>query len=318
MRLPPGIADYLVPRDFPPAQFVPRYALESYERIPGELSRRSYLWASAINRAALQALPARCSHVSAGFVYVDPDVLRGSKWEDRAVESFLFGAYALVEDRAEPGSQRLQSLEFGDVPFPMVMTSGSIDEQQALSQPAGGSAACWVKSKNSAAGWTHGILTCRHILSSSPLGARVTLDITHGQNLVSYGRLVEMTECTIDAAVIGIGSADWHASQPLQVHAPTAPNDDVRFAGRVTSTAGKVLRVFTDSSYYGNFFGQRIVTDCYGVHGDSGALVVDQHRAEGVALIKGTIPDGSKIGGKEGIHQDLRQAVEYFGLDLYQ
>jgi hypothetical protein len=73
--------------------------------------------------------------------------------------------------------------------------------------------------------------------------------------------------------------------------------------------------VFQYPTYIGNLFGQRVIADCHGDPGDSGALLVERSSKEGVGIYMGTIPDGG--GGNDGIFQCLYQASTYFQLYLY-
>ena len=103
----------------------------------------------------------------------------------------------------------------------------------------------------------------------------------------------------------------------MLIRTPAVPGLSVKFEGRnLKSQVGTVLRVFHYGTYAGTLFGQRVVADCHGSPGDSGALLQEMPGTAGVGIYMGTIPDG--VGGRDGIFQDLSQAVSFYGLDLYQ
>lgn len=316
MRLPQDHIAEIVPPGEPSLQFVPPFARELAQGSESAVSRRAYLWAQALLTVGLQNLPPRCAHFSAGFVAVQPEVLEASGWSERAVQSFLFGGYMLVEAGNEEASQRVFSVEIDNIDMPMVITAGRFEPHGNPPHPNTGSGACWVKNKGTTRRWGHGILTCRHVVSNLRLGQSMSLHPSASYTIPRSGSLADIDQCTIDAAVVGVDPRDWPSGlAALPVHAPVSPKDSVRFTGRFSNASGSILRIFQYALYAGNLFGQRVIADCVGQPGDSGSLLVDAPTGEGVGLYMGTIPDGS--GGRDGIYQDLAQAARYFQLDLY-
>lgn len=323
MQLPREIIPELVPETEPPAGTVDPFALTlsgsigaESEDIDAGLLRRSYLWSIALINAGFQALPHYCTHFSAGFVYVDPEAFDPYGWIARARESFLFGGYALVSRDEEDSGQRIESISVGGVQMPLVITPGRIELHGCPPHPLTDSAACWVRNIGTHSTWNQGILTCRHVVDHLALGDFISLDASGAHSSPSSGTLADIDECTIDAAIIEVGPTDWPSNlSPLLLHRPVAPSISVRFAGRNTSTSGRVLRIFRYSSYPGNLFGQRVIADCLGIGGDSGSLLKAVSTGRGVGLYMGSIPD--RGGGYEGMYQDLTQAAQYFDLDLF-
>ena len=320
MRLPDEGVPRLIPEfEFPPEIAVPPPILELANTLNDQaLFQRSYLWSNAINVWGLQALPEFASQLSAGFVYVNPEVLSEyPEWRERAYESFLFGASVLVDEPQEYPIQRIEPLDVAGRRFPMVITKGAVDESGTPTHPQNGTATCWVKSKSPNANWNYGILTCRHVYSTTAIGSQVNLLPNPFYAAPTSGYLVKKDRCTIDAAIIKIDQSDWpNGLKPLPILQPTVPGQNTfSFDGRMSSSQGKVLRVFTDPRYFGSLFGQRIITDFYGVKGDSGALLFEMASGAGSGIKIGSIPDGA--GGHEGIFQDLNQAACYFKVDLF-
>ena len=138
--------------------------------------------------------------------------------------------------------------------------------------PAGGSGTCWIRNRV-AGSWTHGILTCRHVVEAYGMGAAVPLTPSVSFSYPTSATVADIDECTLDAAVLDIDPSDWPlGARPMSIPA-VAPADTVTIAGRFTTASGTVLRVFQHPPYFGNLFGQRLIVDCTGVAGDSGTLV---------------------------------------------
>ena len=76
-----------------------------------------------------------------------------------------------------------------------------------------------------------------------------------------------------------------------------------------------MLRANQNPSYYGNLDSQRVYTDCYAAHGDSGSLMLDPDSGEGIGIYMATVPDGTS--GLEGLSQDLLQATKYLSASTY-
>jgi hypothetical protein len=112
-------------------------------------------------------------------------------------------------------------------------------------------------------------------------------------------------------------SSDWPSGlTKLSVARPSAPGQTVQFNDHLGNPhSGHILRVFNYTTYIGNLFGQRVITDCYAVPGDSGSFLVDTTTNEAVGIYMGTIPDGS--GGFDGMFQDLAQVESFFQVEIH-
>lgn len=304
----------LVPEDLPPESLIPsneRSLAASLEDRP--LLFRSYLWATAIIEAGLRSnvqLPPKFAHFSAGFVAIP------SERSNHSRGGFVFGAYVLVRSTTE--AQELGVLEVGTLAVPLVVTYGRLETHGCPPHPLGGSSTAWVKNIGGTGSWQNGILTCRHVVSSLSLGSTITLTPSSSHSHPSSATLADIDECTIDASVLEVQRGDWPSGLALlPVQAPAAPGQPVEFEDKSSyKQSGTVLRVFHHNTYAGNLFGQRVITDCHGIPGDSGSLLTDVASNEGVGIYMGTIPDG--VGGRDGIFQDLAQAVSFYGLELYR
>lgn len=335
MRLPEGAASRLIPEFDPPREALPRELFDIADRMEGGAAvrpygdndrqrRRSYLWASAINLVGLAALPERCWHFSAGFIYVQPQILETAPRRYPVYQSFVFGACALAEAGDEIQTQRLDTLEAAGLVFPLVVTTGAYaphgEPPNVRTTTQQGSSACWLRQQPAAqyAQWQYGILTCRHVVDDLKVGDPVAFDPTPAHASPAAGTLGDINACTLDAAVLKIDASDWPAGlQRLRIPPAVAANDAVTLHGRHTAAAGTVLRVFQFDKYYGNLLGQRLVVDCTGRRGDSGGLLMSQASGDaiGLYLYMGQIPDGNN--GYDGICQDMRQAARFFEFEAY-
>ena len=324
MQLPPDNINGLIPEGLPAENLILAGTLELANSIEDLQLRRSYLWANAILVRLLSSpeylgapgiLPIRTSHVSAGFVHLLELPLGLNSPSYKIVNKFAFGAYALAYSEDETKKQEVIPVNVGNSIFPLVLNYGRIQLHGCPTHPPGGTGCCWVQDATGTATWTHGILASRHVVSSYSLGSGISLTPTSSYSTPVSGSLADIDACTIDAAIIKINSADWPAGLgSLHLNAAIAPGVKVQFNGAHTSGSGSVLRIFQHSNYYGNLFGQRIITDCYGIPGDSGTLLQDTS-GRGLGIYMGDIPDGS--GGYEGLYQDLKQVEHYFHLNLY-
>jgi hypothetical protein len=322
MQLNRELINQLVPTGLPPESLVTSIDVEAAVRFStSDVLVRSYLWSQAILRAGLESgvvIPAGFTHFSAGFVSLPLQVpIVSSLPADLSVGgNFSFGGYVLT--RSTPGpEQQFQILRIGDRTFPIIAVSGQIELHGSPPSPLSASATCWVKNHSGINPWQTGILSCRHVVAGLTLGASVALTPSASHSQPTSASLAEIDESTIDASVLEIDPAYWPPGlSPLTLISPAAPGQAVEFTGRFTSRkTGTVLRVFHNSGYVGNLFGQRLIIDSHGVAGDSGSLLSDAGGKNGIGIYMGTIPDGS--GGKEGIFQDLAQVQNYFGLTLY-
>lgn len=315
MRFPPELIHVLVPTGMTPSQSRDAEALAAWNAINSSFLR-SYLWGNAIADAYLSGeIPLKIYHFSTGFVHI-PEYLQRDLPAVKIESSFAFGGYVLVPGNSNDGA-RVQTIRIADHTFPIIIHSGNIELHSSLPNPSGGTSACWVKSTATSATWNDGILTCRHNVSSLGIGSPLSLVTTAKYTRPSRGIIVGMDQCTIDAAIVGIGSADF----PSHVHKIQAINSQrglsVEFNGCATGLhSGLVLRVNQMNNYFGNLFGHRVVIDCYGTYGDSGAFVKTTSLPdEGVGIYMGSIPDGS--GGSEGLCQSLMQVRDFFKVDFY-
>jgi hypothetical protein len=247
-------------------------------------------------------------HASAGFIQLNPRV--GLDYRSDA-----FGVYLLAG--GNEGEQTVEFLHIGSLIFPVVINFGQVQLHGCPPNPPNASATCWVQNVGSYNSWQRGILTCRHAVKALSKGNSVALIPSNHHSQPSSSVLVEIDECTIDAAVLEIRAADWPSGlNRLHVSNPSAPGQPVQFEDRNGNfQTGHVLRVFNYPTYYGNLFGQRVIGDCKGVAGDSGSLLTDLKTNKAVGIYMGDIPDGT--GGRDGIFQDLSQVEAYFKLAFY-
>ena len=311
----------LVPEGHPPAELLPPEALALAANLEDQpILLRSYLWATAVIHAGFRSripLPPRFVHFSAGFIALPGDDNdspgRGAK---ASAPRFAFGGHVVIRSRRE--RLEFRALDVGQITVPVVVVHGNFELHGCPPHPSGGSATCWAESSSAGSPWQKGILTCRHIVARQQIGSNVSLTPSTSHSTPASATLADIDECTIDAAVLAVGSSDWPTGlSPMLIRTPAVPGLSVKFEGRnLKSQVGTVLRVFHYGTYAGTLFGQRVVADCHGSPGDSGALLQEMPGTAGVGIYMGTIPDG--VGGRDGIFQDLSQAVSFYGLDLYQ
>lgn len=320
MQLNRELLNQLVPTGLPPESLIRAIDIAAAGRFAeSPILFRSYLWAQAITRAGLESdvkIPARFNHFSAGFVLLPSNTLIMEGWPPPSpiVGGFAFGGFILA---GSTPVQQVQMLSIGELRFPLVTLPGEITLHGSPPYPAGASAACWVKNSGGLTLWSTGILTCRHVVAGLTLGTSIPLTPSGSHSLPTSATLVEIDEATIDASVLEVDPVNWPTGlSSLKVNAPAAPGQAVELDGRFTTKkSGTVLRVFHDSGYAGNLFGQRLITDCYGIGGDSGSLLIEGGTKAGMGVYMGTIPEAH--GGFEGVYQDLSQVQRYFDLALY-
>ena len=278
----------------------------------------SFLWAQALTSAFNSgeiATNTRVNLFSAGFVKV-PSYLHWKLDNSPIEEGYVFGGQTVAAGVSE-GSVDFFTIE--GVKFPIITVGDSLELHGAPPSPTqhGSSwqATCWVKN-NTPGGWSEGILTCRHGFTSLKKGVNITLTPSKSHSTPTLATLEDFDNCTIDGAVLSIKSHDWPpAASSLSCQPATAPGQAIKFETTSGTVLGYVLRTYQMPNYVGNLFGQRIITDQHGGHGDSGTLLCDSKTSEGVGVYMGSIKDGS--GGKEGIFQALSQVTNYFNLSLY-
>lgn len=307
MQFPAELLPDLVPEGNPPDGYAIGRVRGLSEDIRDPLLRRSYLWANALTLAASEMasrFTGKLSGLSAGLVYLAP---AQRELPIRTVDGFAFGVGLLFTSEEDRQGDML-IMEAGGRAFPVVITHGSYEPHGLPTHPAGGTGTCWVRSTKTST-WNHGVLTCRHTLATMALGSGVAFQASQHHVQPTRGRLADIDACTIDAAVVEIRPGDWPGGlSPLPICHAVAPGQSVSFQGRFTAGKGTVLRVFQDPGYMGSLFGQRVITDCFGVHGDSGSLLLDNN--VGLGIYMGSIPDPA--GGREGMFQHLSQAARYF------
>ena len=330
MRLPPEAIQALIPKEEP--SFIDPIRFSQTESISDGLLRNSYLWAYALlngfgtglffrphflSPRIYRRLPLRTVHLSAGFVYINPQTAERISSDFPISNSFVFGLYALATADDQDKLQEVIPIRYPGRTIPLVINYGRIGLHGCPPHPAGGMNSCWVENASGGTRWSKGILASRHVVSGYSLGSSINLTPSTAHFLPSSGKLADIDACTIDAAVIGIDPIDWPPGlRRLSVNRAIAPGTTTGAFTDSTGiiTSGSVLRVIHNSTYYGNLIGQRVITDFYGKPGDSGTLLRDG-AGDGMGIYIGDIPDGA--GGKEGLFQDLYQAKHYFGLDLY-
>jgi hypothetical protein len=305
----------LIPEEEPPFELVPAAARDLARRlVERPLLYRSYLWASALLNVGFQSpipVPPRFSHVSAGFV---PARVVMSGGEPIVQPGVGFGIYILAGGNE---FRRVQTIRVGERYFPVVTASGQRVLHGRPPNPLTAASTCWVRNGGTYRGWQQGILTCRHAVHTNPIGTSIALAPSVHHSSPASATLADIDECTIDAAVLEIPPTHWPSGlKRLSVATPSTPGQLVGFQNHTgVSQSGHILRVFNYNTYIGNLFGQRVITDCHGVAGDSGSLLVDSATNEAVGIYMGTIPDGA--GSHDGLFQDMAQVESYFQLELY-
>lgn len=317
MKFPPYLIEKLVPDGLPPDRFLSEVVNELANSIEDELLKRSYLWSIAVMNAGFDSrleVPPRLTNYSTGFVYITEENAEKHAWL-RYAEGFSYGANILIESE-DPLPQVVLPLEIDSFVFPVVVNFGLIEEHGLPTHPHTGTGTCWIENQNQTRKWKKGILTCRHTVNSIPLLSIVNLHPSIDHSSPSQGVLADITACTIDAAIIEITGSEWPRElSRLPICNPVVPGQPVSFQGRSTSSAGSVLRAFQHPNYFGNLFGQRVFTDCFGLQGDSGSLFIDPSVGKGIGVYMGSVPDGS--GGREGSCQHLFQASKFFGFSTF-
>lgn len=312
MRFPRNLIPELVPSGLPPDRFLDGVVNELASSIEDQLLRRSYLWSIAIMNAGFASrlpIPGGLTCYSTGFVYISNENALQHRGI-RCISGFSYGASILIESE-EPHPQVILPLEIDNRVFPVAVNFGLIEEHGLPTHPHTGTGTCWVANQNPAGRWQKGILTCRHTLASFPRHSAVSLFPSVDHSSPRDGIVANITCCTIDAAIVEVSVFRWpNGLLNLPICNPIAPGQSVFFSGRSTAGSGSVLRVFQHPHYFGNLFGQRIFTDCFGVAGDSGSLFRDPILNKGLGIYMGTVPDGSA--GREGICQHLSQASQFF------
>ncbi|MBP7527697.1 MAG: hypothetical protein KA801_07225 [Syntrophorhabdaceae bacterium] len=317
MILPRDLIEKLVPSGEPPDYFLDRNVKELANSIENELLRRSYLWCSALTNAGLDLMsemPPRLISYSAGFIHIARE---NTDKHQRIphIDGFSYGVDILIES-GDFKPQVLLPLRIDDTLFPVTVNYGSIEETGWPTHPHTGTGTCWVENQASPARWKKGILTCRHTVKSIPLGGTVNLTPSLDYSHPIQGSLADISAQTIDAAIVRINETEWPTGlSPLPICNPVAPGQPLSFNGRSSVGTGSVLRVFQHPNYIGNLFGQRIFTDCYGKHGDSGALFIDPSIRKGIGIHIGSVHTGS--GNREGLCQHLSQASLFFGFSTF-
>jgi hypothetical protein len=315
MEFSRSLVDVLVPKNLPP---VFPDSVNSYIYplpFPESLDFRSFVWANAIGDAYLsQGLPLKVLHFSAGFVYI-PEYLHSDLPGVTIESSFAFGGYLLVPGNI--GEIRVETVRIRDYTFPIIIHFGSIQLHSEVPYPSGGTSTCWVKSTSRVATWNNGILTCRHNVSSLGIGSTLSLTPTSRYSKPTSGTIAGMDECTVDAAIMEISNADFPKRvSRIPVATWISPGNSIEFDGLSSGLqTGTILRIHQMKNYFGNLYGQRIVIDCYGTYGDSGAFVKTTSPKEAVGIYMGSIPDGK--GGDEGLCQCLLQVRDLFNVDFY-
>ncbi len=271
-----------------------------------------------------------------GFISVGPrifDVRRGVEKDNLSSlgnfpqsDGFTFGI-SVIADRLDGNQPQLllDEIELAGIKLPVIATHTDLVLHQApphVGQPTRiGSSTCWVENRASNPSWSKGVFTARHVVQHLAPQTQVALDCTSTYSTPQSGWVGDYGECTVDAAIVAIDPSDWPTGlQPLLTGGPfkhpIASGQPIAIDGRHTSAAGTLISHHTLPGYWGAMMGQRIITDIYGIGGDSGALVEETTRHCGIGAYMGEIDDGA--GGKQGMCQDLHQAKTYLEVDLYR
>ncbi|ATN33095.1 hypothetical protein ACO34A_04670 [Rhizobium sp. ACO-34A] len=276
------------------------------------------------------ALPARMFSVSYGFISLKEGLAKEIEWPISRSGNFTFGISILATAPAGKVHQELleTSVHFARREFPVVVTYTGFKPHGIPPHPdhpsTVGSSACWVKPAMKNPPFDHGILTARHVIEHLSLGRAIDLDPSTDHSTPNRGYLADSGHCAVDAAVIEIDAADWPTGlSRLSLLGPfpnpsrvVSPSDAVTLDGRVTAAGRRsVLSHHPLPGYWGSMMGQRLVLDAQAQGGDSGALATHNHTGAGVGIYMGEIDDGK--GGKNGLCQDLYQAVKYLEVDPY-
>lgn len=276
------------------------------------------------------ALPARMFSVSYGFISLKEGLAKEIEWPVSKSGKFGFGVSILATAPAGKASQKPleTSIRFARRQFPVIVTYTRLEPHGIPPHPGNpstvGSSACWVKPAMKNPPFDRGILTARHVVEHLSLGTPIDLDPSTDHNTPNQGHLADDGHCAVDAAVIKIDSTDWPAGlSSLSLLGPfpnpthvVAPGDPVTLDGRLTNPGNRsVLSHHPLPGYWGSMMGQRLVLDAQAQGGDSGALATHNHTGAGVGIYMGGIDDGN--GGRNGLCQDLYQAVKYLEVDPY-
>lgn len=276
------------------------------------------------------ALPARTFSVSYGFISLRQGLAEEIEWPVSRNGNFAFGISVLATAPAGKVSQELleTSVRFARRRFPVIVTYTGFEPHGIPPHPGNptgvGSSACWVRSNAANPPFDRGILTARHVIDQLSLGDLIDLDPSTDHSTPGKGYLADSGHCAVDAAVIEIDATDWPAGlNPLALLGPfpnptrvVAPGDAVTLDGRFTAPGNRsVLSHHPLPGYWGSMMGQRLVLDAQAQGGDSGALATHNYTGAGVGIYMGGIDDGN--GGRNGLCQDLYQAVRYLAVDPY-
>lgn len=316
MTFPTDIISRLVPDGAPSFPFFSPDFFSVSGQYENNLLRRSYLWSSAITSTIFQyASRYPVESISSGFVHVESHILSLCKEKNIPIEqSYVFGGCLLVHSIKDNLEQEVIFIETNGREFPLIINYGRIELHSCPPSPTAGSATCWIKDTAMISRWDQGILTCRHVVFPTTIGATVNLNSTSTYLVPTSGTVSDFDEFSIDAAIIKVSSTDYPTGlSAMPIINPIAPGQAVSLVS--SGQIGTVTRVFQLDKYYGNLCGHRIFTDFHGSHGDSGSLLKIDGKLEAVGMYMGSTPSGSK--NKEGIYQSLDQVAKYFELELY-
>lgn len=316
MYFSPEFADVLVPKTLPPLFSDQTLQTPIDPALTEAFSFRSYIWANLIARTYLARIPhKRVYHFSTGFVHV-PEYLHKELPFVVIESSFAFGGYLLLPGKEEDDKVEIETIRIGQHTFPIIKHFGSVNLHSSVPHVSSGASTCWVKNSAKPPLWYEGILTCRHLVSTLTIGSSITLSPTSKYLKPTSGFIADIDECTIDAAIIEINSSDFPKSTKNISVIQAYPGLGIEFDGASGRYSGTVLRIYQMNNYFGNLFGHRVIIDCHGKPGDSGAFVKTPHLPNNaVAIYMGRIPDGS--GGYEGISQCLLQVQDFFSVEFY-
>jgi len=208
--------------------------------------------------------------------------------------------------------------------FPVIEISGTVALHGAPPNPAhvpnAGTSTCWAIPRTKGGSWNNAIITAGHVVNGVSLGSTLPLVASAHHTSPSSATLVDVGPSPIDGAVLKIispiptGLASLAILDPAAY--PIAPGLLVQLVSTHTTATGTVLRVNQNPGYFGPLMAERIVIDAIGKPGDSGGLVADQSKHDGLGIYIGTIPSIPN-GARDGVAQGLWQATEWFDADIW-
>lgn len=265
---------------------------------------------------------------SFGFIAVDAALaaqLRHTAGFRLLNGDFTFGAAILISRGEKEGQQSLQRIiTVAGEKFPVIEITGTVIRDGMPPSPNhvsnAGTSTCWAEARSPGGAWNNGIITAGHVVNTVGLGASVKMLASTQHGAPTISTLANLGGNPIDAAVLKITQSKPQGLTLLATLdpaiAPIAPGMAMELIGRHTMSNGIVLRVNQNPGYYGHMLAERIVYDTPSVPGDSGGLVSDGTKRQGLGIHMGTIPSTTGA-ARDGVAQGLWQATEWFKADIW-